>query len=216
MVYIGLAIGIGVLSILLLYVGLRIILRTGWFLGFIRGCCAALFIAMAAFVALAAYDIYSYQQLNEPKAIATLSMRELAPQEFEVNLLFDDGQEQSFELKGDQWQIDARIIRWPSFGKLFRLKPGFRLDRISGRYYALGHERDSERSVYSLHDSVSVDVWQLLQNHYRQLSLQRTTFGSATFMPLVNDGLYEVSLSASGLAAKPLNDKASEALNQWR
>ncbi|GAA6153052.1 hypothetical protein [Pseudoteredinibacter isoporae] len=216
MVYISLAIGIGMLSVLLLYFGLRMVLRTGWLLGFIRGCCASAVIVMAVLVGLAAYDIYSYQQLNEPKVIATLSTRELAPQEFEVNVLFDNGQEQRFELKGDQWQVDARIIRWPEFGGLLRLKPGFRLDRISGRYYALGQERDSERSVHSLHDSLSVDIWALLQNNYRRLSLQRTTFGSATFMPMVDDGLYEISLSANGLAAKPLNEKASEALNQWR
>lgn len=216
MVYMGLAIGIGMLSVLLLYLGLRIILRTGWILGFIRGCCAAAVLAMAALVALAAYDIYSYQQLNEAKAIATISTRAIGAQEYEVNVLFGNGQEKRFEIKGDQWQVDARIIRWPNFGGIMHLKPGFRLDRISGRYYALGQERDSERSVHPLNSSISVDVWQLLQNHYQRLSLQRTTFGSATFMPMVDDGLYEISLSANGLSSKPLNDKARDALNQWR
>src|SRR5690625_7570671 len=57
-----------------------------------------------------------------------------------------DGTEQEFDLRGDQWQLDARIIKWQGFVAAMGVKPGYRLDRISGRYYTLEDERSAERT----------------------------------------------------------------------
>jgi hypothetical protein len=41
-------------------------------------------------------------------------------------------------------------------------------------------------------------------------------YGSATYLPMADGALYEVSLSHTGLLARPLNASAEEAINTWR
>jgi hypothetical protein len=40
--------------------------------------------------------------------------------------------------------------------------------------------------------------------------------GNSTFLPMVDGGQYQISLSESGLLARPLNQPAIEAVEQWR
>src|SRR5690625_5714508 len=60
-----------------------------------------------------------------------------------------DGTEQEFDLRGDQWQLDARIIKWQGFVAAMGVKPGYRLDRISGRYYTLEDERSARSEEHT-------------------------------------------------------------------
>ena len=39
-----------------------------------------------------------------------------------------------FVLLGDEWQLDARVIRWTLPGQLAGLPPVYRFERLSGRY----------------------------------------------------------------------------------
>ncbi|MCV6613333.1 MAG: cation/multidrug efflux pump [Cellvibrionaceae bacterium] len=215
MVYLGLTIVIGLIALALVYAALRMVLRRGWLLGFIRGCAGILVLTGALVVSLMAYDIYSYREIHKPQSIGVVSLRQLGNQRYIVMLLDENGRERQFELYGDQWQLDARIVRWPDLGWL-HIKPGYRLDRISGRYYSLADERSRPSSVHPLNESLGIDMWQLLQDYSRQMSLLQTTYGSATFMPMVDNGLYEVSLSGTGLLAKPINDKAKAAVERWQ
>jgi hypothetical protein len=41
-------------------------------------------------------------------------------------------------------------------------------------------------------------------------------YGSATYMPMVDGASYTVSVSSTGLLARPSNDIASKAVGEWR
>ena len=96
------------------------------------------------------------------------------------------------------------------------LETGYRLDRISGRYLSLSDEQTKKRSVYSLNESFAgVDIWQWLKRSERKL-LVDARYGNSTFLPMVDGGQYQISLSSSGLLARPLNQPAREAVSQWQ
>lgn len=215
MFYEGLALGTIVLGLLLLFFSLKVLVRRGWILGWLRGMCGALLVAGGAILALAALDIFSYQQILAEKTIATLSFERLGTQDYRAVLVDASGNEQRFKLKGDQWQLDARIIKWPGAMASLGVKPGYRLDRISGRYYSLEKERNAERSVHSLGQSqYGVDVWQWLQGYSDLLPFVDAVYGSATFVPMDDGALFEVTLSNSGLVARPLNESAQSAVGK--
>lgn len=211
------------LAIILIIIGLaalgwsiKVMLRPGWILGWLRGMAGLALVICSLVLALVAFDLFSYKQLVAEQSIGTISFQQLGPQRFYATLVDTDGEEQRYELAGDQWQLDARFIKWPAALSAIGVKPGYRLDRISGRYYSLEMERRGERTVYALNDKrVGIDVWSFFKDSNSRFKLIDAVYGSATFMPMADSALYEILLSHSGLLARPLNEPARAALNLW-
>ncbi|MGI1678256.1 MAG: cation/multidrug efflux pump [Cellvibrionaceae bacterium] len=215
MFYSALAIGAVLIGVLVVLASLKVLARSGWFLGWLRGMFGLVLITVGIFFAFSALDIYSYEQVVEEQVVATVSFEEIAPQRYKATLVDKKGNETRYELAGDQWQLDARMLKWPNSLSAAGIKPGYRLDRISGRYYSLEEERSSERTVYSLNKSqFGVDIWAIF-NGFGRSSIVDAVYGSATFVPMSDGALYDVRLSNTGLLARPLNDMAQNAVNRW-
>lgn len=204
-------------ALLILAAAVRMLLRGTWFWAWLKGTAAVLCVALAASLGLIAYDMYSYQQLSLDKPVATVSFERVEKQAFIATVaLTDSGETREFYLRGDQWQMDARILRWKSIIRSMGGKPGYRLDRISGRYLTLEDERTQERTVYSLHEQdYGLDFWAWAYKKEGQAPLLDAAYGSATYVPMVDGALFEVALSQSGLVAKPLNAAAQKAVQVW-
>lgn len=204
-------------GLLVLIVGVRLLLKGTWFWGWIRGMGGVFLIALAIGLSFIALDLYSYQQLLIDKPVATVSFAQVDKQKFIATVTkTDSGETSEYYLSGDQWQIDARVIRWKGAMRSFGGKPGYRLDRISGRYLTLEDERTRERTVYALREQeYGIDLWAWARDQ-DQMPWMDAAYGSATFLPMADGALYEVALSHSGLLAKPLNAAAEKAVNYWR
>lgn len=207
-----------VLAAIVLYIAVRVLAKFSWILGFLRGAFGLLLLAGAVLLVLAGVDLLSYKQLMVEKPILTISFVEKEPQHFESTVVFiEEGTEGVYELHGDQWQVDARVIRWLGMFRLFGAEPGYRLDRLSGRYYSLEDERRKTRTVHQLFESeYGLDMWQWVHENGRFLPIIDAVYGSATYLPMEDGAIFQVSLSANGLIAKPLNPTAVGAVNRWR
>lgn len=216
MVYTGLAIALAILCGLAVLFAVKLLFRNSWFLGWLRGMFGLFFLAGAAVLAFVALDILTYKQISKEQVIATISFEKLAEQQFKATLVSNEGWQKTYNLSGDQWQLDARILKWKGFVGRWGVPPCYRLDRISGRYYSLDQEREKDRTIYSISQSeYNVDVWQWVNHGKRVLPLLDAIYGSATFVPMADGALFEVSLSATGLLSRPLNDTATSAVGQW-
>lgn len=206
------------LAVVAFYFGARILGRFKWILGWLRGMAGLALIAIAVFLALAGLDLLSYKQILKDKPLLTISFEKQEEQVFQATLLFiESNEEQSFEVQGDQWQVDARIIRWKGFFQMLGAKPGYRLDRLSGRYYSLEDERRKKRSAHELSTSkTGLDMWALVHENSGFVPLLDAVYGSATYLPMEDGAIYQISLSASGLVATPMNAIAEKAISRWR
>jgi len=217
MMYEGMAIGTIVIGALLLLLSLRVLRRSGWLLGWLRGMMGLVLVACGVSMGLLAMDILAYKQLTSESSLATISFERLAEQQYKTWIVDAEGRETIYVLKGDQWQLDARIIKWPGTLAAMGMKPGYRLDRISGRYYSLDMERNAERSVFSIASSQTpFDLWVWLQRYDTQMPFVDAVYGSAAYVPMEDGASYEVMLSNSGLLARPLNDAATQAVGRWQ
>lgn len=205
-----------VVALLVLLFGTRMLLKGTWFWGWLRGMGGVFFIALAIGLTFIALDLYSYQQLLIDKPIASVSFTQVEPQRYIASVtLSDSGETKEYYLSGDQWQIDARVIRWKGMLRSVGGKPGYRLDRISGRYLTLQDERTQERTVYTMQKQEhGLDLWAWAKNQENAPWID-AAYGSATFLPMADGALFEVALSHSGLVAKPLNSSAEKAVNFW-
>lgn len=215
--YIAITFLMAFIALLLVFWGGKVLLKGSWLMGFVRGSVGLILLAGALLIVLVALDAYSYRNLAKEHSVGTVSFERLNDQHFMVKFADEYGISQEFELYGDQWQLDARLLKWKGILARWGIEPAYRLDRLSGRYLTLQDERNKARSVHSLGESEhGVDVWSFFRDSDSSASLVDAVYGSATFLPMQDGAVYEVRISHTGLLARPMNQQAQSALNEWQ
>lgn len=170
----------------------------------------------SALVAVA-INLYTYQRLTYERTIADITFREFEPRGFGVTLNTNDGNSpRRFVLHGDEWQIDARVLKWRGFANLLGLDSHYRLERLSGRFADLARERSGPRTVFTLGSHAGLDLWEIANRYERWIPLVDAVYGSAAYLPMANGARFEISITQSGLIARPVNPAAKRATAAWR
>ena len=181
-----------------------------------------MFLLLASSAFLLASNLYTYQRLVYEQAIAEITFGKISEQRYHTNIKsLDSGYQQSVELNGDEWQLDAQVLSWQGVATLIGLDANYRLHRISGRYLDITEEQQRPRSVYSLIrnpayiEDQKFDLWQFANEHQDWLHWVDAVYGSAVFLPMTDGAKYSIAISRTGLIARPANDEASKAVSQW-
>lgn len=172
--------------------------------------------ALAAGGAMLAASLHTYSRLTQEQEAARAVFRELAPKRYELLLVVKSEPPRAFEIRGDEWQIDARVLKWKGMGTLLGLETLYRFERVAGRYADAGQEKTLPRTVYPLAAPAPIDLWTLLKEHPRWLPLADALYGSATYAPMADGAQYAVNVSTTGLLLRPLNEPAKKALGGWK
>jgi hypothetical protein len=210
---------IGVLALLGLWLsiaGLRRLWRRSPVSGSLQGLSGLLFLSLAALAVAIAMNLYSYRVLVQEQPVAEVRFEALGPQYFRVYLLPSGGGSRVLDLRGDQWQIDARVLKWTGLANLLGMKTAYRLERLSGRYSDVQQERKDTRTVYQLDNPRGLDLWAWVKNSERKLPWLDAVYGSAAYMPMVDKARFRVSISNSGLVVRPDNEAAQKAVDAWK
>jgi len=202
-------------GILCLFAAVRRIRRRRVFGGVLIGATALVLILLSVVAALIAVNLLTYQRLSFEQPAGELQLTRTGDREFNAVLTYPSGEHANFALRGDEWQIDARVLKWHAFANLVGFDSAYRLDRIGGRYTRLEDERSQPRSVYSLNQPQRIDLWDLVHRYHSWVPWMDALYGSATFLPMADGALYEIKVSQSGLVARPLNQAARDAVAGW-
>ena len=171
-----------------------------------------LLLAVAGLFFLVSLNLHTYARLTMERPVAEIVFEERGPQRYRTTLMaMPEGQMQMFTLAGDEWQLDARVLKWKGWANLLGLDAQYRLERVSGRYRDIEQERHDERTVYGLSENPGLDLWQISTQYPKLLPFVDAVYGSATYMPMANGARYQVSITQSGLIARPLNPAAEAA-----
>lgn len=178
--------------------------------------CSALILMIGIGAALAAASLRTYSRLTAEQEAARVAMRQVAPKHFTLSVQQKAGRAQNFEVLGDEWQIDARLLKWRPLATIAGFDTVYRLERLSGRYSEVAEERAAKRTVYGLADRSAVDLWTMLRRYQEYLPLADALYGSAAFVPMAEGAEYVVSVSGTGLVVRPANDAARKAVGGWK
>lgn len=171
-----------------------------------------LLLAIAGLFFLVSMNLHTYARLTYERPVAEIVFEARGPQRYRATLMaMPEGQMQMFVLAGDEWQLDARVLKWKGWANLLGLDAQYRLERVSGRYRDIEQERHDERTVYGLSENPGVDLWRMSTQYPKWLPIVDAVYGSATYMPMADGARYQVSITQSGLIARPLNPAAESA-----
>jgi hypothetical protein len=204
-----------VLGVILFILGIQRVWRRRVLTGSLEGLVGLLLLAIAALMAAISINLYTYDRLTHESTIAEVSFREIGPQHFGAHVLFKNNTK-ILDLRGDEWQIDARVLKWRGMAVLIGFDTLYRLDRLSGRYRDITQERTGLRTVHSLSGERGLDLWMIGRRYAHWIPWVDAVYGSATYMPMVDGATYTVSVSSTGLLARPSNDIARKAIGEWR
>ena len=195
--------------------GLRRLWQRRVFAGVLQGLSGLLFLALAALAISIAMNLYTYSVFNDEQPVAEVRFEELANQYYRLYLIPEGQAAQTYEIRGDEWQIDARVIKWHGLANLAGMRTVYRLERISGRYRNVQQERVDVRSVYALNTLDGVDIWTVSRKNQKYMPWIDAVYGSAAYMPMANQARFKVTVSSSGLVVRAINAKAQQAIDGW-
>ncbi|MEA1081952.1 multidrug transporter [Marinobacter qingdaonensis] len=204
---------LGAFGALLVILGLLFFLRPRWLLGWLKGMAVFAIIVFGLYSLVIAVNVAGYQSLAGMQTVATISIQRQGEQVWLVTMKPRDDKNLTETLRGDQWQLDARIIRFSGPLRWLGIAPGYRLERLGGRYTSLEQERTAPRTIIGLGDRFWLDLWELDREF--NMPFVEGVYGNATFMPMRDGAVFDVRLSASGLVAVPMNEQAREAVERW-
>jgi hypothetical protein len=205
-----------VFGLLLGLIGLRRVWRRKFVSGSASFLSACLLGFAAALVFVIAGNLRTYARLTYEAPVADLIFKAAGPKRFEATLIrAPSGAMQVFTVNGDEWQLDARVLKWKGWANVLGLDAQYRLERLSGRYLEIDDEREAPRTVYALSQNPGIDFWQWATQHSRWTPFVDATYGSATYLPMADGARYRVSMSQTGLVARPMNTNATGAVERW-
>lgn len=172
------------------------------------------FIALGVCLAGLSIALRGYRFLSEEAPVVQIDSHILSPQRWTLALTWPDGATQDVVLAGDDFQLDAIVLKWKLPAVLAGLPPLYRLDRLSGRYDDASQEMTAPRTVIDFSQAGQGDLLDLKKQFPRWLPEVDTVFGSGAFLPLVDGGHYNVGLMRTGaLVARP-DDATAQRIGQ--
>ncbi|HEY0197818.1 MAG TPA: hypothetical protein VGC19_04650 [Rhodanobacter sp.] len=160
--------------------------------------------ALALLLGGTGYALRGYRLLSEETPVVDIDARILSPQRWALTLNWPDGSTRQEQVYGDDWRIEAIVLKWKLPALLAGVPPLYRLDRLSGRYDDPAQEASAPRTVISFSENGAFDLLNLRKQYPQYLPEVDTVYGSGAFLPLVDQGHYSVSLMRTGaLVARP-------------
>ncbi|MFN3558871.1 MAG: hypothetical protein ACK4UQ_06245 [Brevundimonas sp.] len=215
---------VGLIGLVLLVKGLGALFRGKVVGGLLGGVGGAGFLAVAAIASLLALDIQTYSRLTYERPVATIMTRQIGPQYYEATVIqHARGQDMPaatnlYPLHGDEWRVEAQVLKWKPWANVMGLDTQYRLDRLSGRYQSIEQEINAERSVHPLTAPETdnglpwkISTWDTARKYRNYVDAVDTLYGGAAYMPMADGAQYEVWITQSGLIARPVNDAARNA-----
>lgn len=216
----ALILGIALLGVLLAFPFFLAAIRRMRRLKLVRGALLLLtggiVILLAAGAGLVAANLFTYARLTHEQEAARVATSRLGERHFAVSVRREGSAAKRYELRGDEWQIDARVLKWRAMGNLLGFDTVYRLERLSGRYGYIAEERSAPRTVHGLAEDPGMDLWTLARRYQRYLPIADALYGSAAYVPMADGAEYVVSVSTSGLVVRPANEAARKAIGGWK
>lgn len=215
----------GVTGLILLFAGFAKLANLKPFSGVTRLAFGSAFMGLAGVVAFAGLNIQTYKRLTYERPVATVKFTAVPgqPDAFQADVMLADGRQllqadgSAPVFRGDEWQIGARVIKFKPMANILGYDSIYRLEHMrSTRSAQFSSEAVTEGRMDGLRivpSEPGIDVSALAQSYGSRFGID-AEYGSATYQPMGDGYIYEVSITQDALIARP--DEATRSRIQSR
>ena len=171
---------------------------------------ALLMISVSALFGTISIAIQGYRALTKEEIAAIVKVEPTGEQMFTARFSMPDGSEKEFSLAGDQFYVDAHILKWKPIANIFGLHTSYELDRVAGRYAMLSDETTKVHTVYSLSKDSPLNMFDLRRRFAIFNPLLDAEYGSATFINSNSTEEFKVMVSTTGLLIRKTGKESSQ------
>lgn len=171
--------------------------------------------ALGTAAILLSMSYLSYHRLTAEQAVALIEFSQDSDNEYTARLMLDGELDRLLPIRGDEWQLDARMLTWKPPATILGLDPVYQLERLSGRYSTVDRELSQPRTAHSLAEEKPLDLWNLAREYPDYMPGVDAFYGTATYLPLADGARFSVSMSRDALIARPVNEQARQAVGNW-
>lgn len=157
-------------------------------------------VAVVAFFLLLGASIYSYYALTDETLIAEIEFDQRGEQRYVALLRTGDFcGEQTYEVLGEQWRIDAQFLKWHYWGTVLGLESRYRLERLEGRYRDVADQNSRDLLAHALAPASAIDIGGLGDKLGRFNFLADASYGSSTYHDIDTATRYLIFKSPTGI-----------------
>jgi hypothetical protein len=204
-ILIAISLAFGALGAVLFGFAARSYRRRKWMGTAGRGGGGALLLSLSALSATLGASTHGYTALTREAVAMTVTTVPTGPRSFQAYVEFPDGRDTTVTVQGDQFLVDAHILKWRYVGNLLGLHTQYELDRLTGRYIDIEEERRLPRTVHSLKSDKPVDLFELAQRYALLSLLVDAEYGSATYTEVRRPARFHVLVSTTGLMVREVD-----------
>ena len=113
----------------------------------------------AVCVALFGTTLMTYERLTHEQPAVEVTLKRSGDRHYQARLTYPSTLTQDFELLGDEWQVDARMLKWKGLAHWLGFDTVYRLERIGGRYTDVAMEKTAPRTVRATHPPSASPAW---------------------------------------------------------
>jgi hypothetical protein len=144
-----------------------------------------------------------FKSLTKEEFVAVIRISPADKQEFKALLSLEAGEQQLFNLKGDELMLDAYILKWKPWVNVLGLHTAYRLERVSGRYKNIEDEEKKERTVYAIKNKGGTGIVKWREDYSFLSFLLDVEHGSASFVNADKISEYRLMVTTDGLLIRP-------------
>ncbi|MFN7056652.1 hypothetical protein [Hyphomonas sp.] len=215
----------GVIGLILLFAGIAKLANLRPFAGVGRLALGSAFLGIAGVVAFAGLNIQTYKRLTYERPVATVTFTAVPGREnaFQADVVLADGSQflqadgtrPVFE--GDEWQIGARVIKFQPMANILGYDSVYRLEHMrstfSMQFSSEAVTRGQQDGIRIVRSEPGIDVNALARTYGSRFGID-AEYGSATYQPMGDGYVFEVSITQDALIARP--DEATRQKIQMR
>lgn len=168
---------------------------------------ASTVVAVLAVGSLGGLNLYTYKRFTHELPLGSLRFERQGERLYRAHWTPVTGEPRRFALRGDEWQLDVRMIKWTDWLTFLGEDPLYGLDRLSGRYVSIDDARRYLPVAHELGERGSIDVWSFARKAGDWLPGIDAAYGASVFLPMKDGVSYEVSVTRSGLIARQTVDE---------
>jgi len=157
-------------------------------------------------------DLASYRRTAASEALAELVFERTGPGQYRVTMTqLPDGRMAVFEMRGEEWRVQARRLEWATA----RWDPGvgsrLRLELLEGRFPDSAAAGGATPSAYSLGTHTRGDVWSSAHAGGAWSRLLAAELADSPWYPMVHRARLRLRLEGGALVVEALNESAAAA-----